>query len=162
MGRGYFFPIKPFLPESQSILAGNSDDANDMANIQILIAEDEKHTRLALRLVLRQAGFNVLETSNGKEAFQKITNHPIATCPINLIITDINMPSLDGLGLIDKLRELEITIPVMVITGYGDNNLIQRLQERDCAAYIDKPFIPEEVISQVKTVLHRRNPHALV
>lgn len=143
-------------------VTGKAEDPNEMKNVHILIAEDEKHTRLALRLVLRQAGFNVLETCNGSEAFTKITNHPLATCPINLIITDIKMPSLDGLGLIDKLRESKITIPIMVITGYGDNNLMRRLQKRGCAAYIDKPFIPEEVLSRVRTVLHQQNPHALV
>lgn len=125
-----------------------------MTGKQILIAEDEKHTRLALHLVLRQAGFDVVLTANGRDAYEKIMDQPAAS-PISLIITDFKMPELDGLGLIDKLHASGIDIPVMVITGFGDSDLMLRLQERGCVAYIDKPFIPEEVISQVRTVLHQ-------
>jgi len=125
-----------------------------MAGNCILIAEDEKHTRLALALVLRQAGFSVLLADNGRDALEKILAQNNKRT-ISLIITDFRMPRLDGLGLIDKLHEAGIIIPVMVITGYGDNEMMQQLRNRGCLAYIDKPFIPEELLSQVTTALQQ-------
>ena len=119
---------------------------------RILIAEDEKHTRLALYLVLRQAGFGVILTTNGLEAYEKIRQQP-AGQPINLIITDFKMPGLDGLGLIDKLQDKGIPIPIMVITGYGDKELLRQLHKRGCASHIDKPFIPAEVLNRVADAL---------
>jgi len=126
-----------------------------MTSPRILIAEDEKHTRLALHLVLRQAGFSVILASNGLDAFEKIRQQP-ASHPISLIITDLKMPELDGLALIDKLHGAGIPIPIMVITGYGDKELRRQLHKRGCASYIDKPFIPAEVLARIANVL----PHA--
>ena len=123
-----------------------------MTSPQILIAEDEKHTRLALHLVLRQAGFSVILTSNGLEAYNKIQQQP-ANQPISLIITDFKMPELDGLGLIDKLQGAGIPIPIMVITGYGDKELLRQLHKRGCDSYIDKPFVPAEVLNRVTSAL---------
>ncbi|MBU1404629.1 MAG: response regulator [Proteobacteria bacterium] len=123
-----------------------------MTSPQILIAEDEKHTRLALHLVLRQAGFGVILTANGRDAYEKIRQQP-AGHPISLIITDFKMPELDGLGLIDKLQGANIRIPIMVITGYGDKELLRQLHKRGCASYIDKPFIPAEVLNRIAGVL---------
>lgn len=123
-----------------------------MISQQILIAEDEKHTRLALHLVLRQAGFKVILATNGREAYEKIRQQATGS-PINLIITDFKMPELDGLGLIDKLKRAGISIPIMVITGYGNKELLRQLHKRGCASYIDKPFIPAEVLNQIATTL---------
>lgn len=123
-----------------------------MSNPQILIAEDEKHTRLALHLVLRQAGFSVILTTNGLDAYEKIRQQP-ASHPISLIITDFKMPELDGLGLIDKLQGAGILIPIMVITGYGDPELLRQLHKRGCASYIDKPFVAAEVLNRVASAL---------
>ena len=123
-----------------------------MSNPQILIAEDEKHTRLALHLVLRQAGFSVILAANGLDAYEKIRQQP-ASHPISLIITDFKMPELDGLGLIDKLQGAGILIPIMVITGYGDPELLRQLHKRGCASYIDKPFVAAEVLTQVASAL---------
>lgn len=123
-----------------------------MTSPYILIAEDEKHTRLALNLVLRQAGFSVILATNGQDAYEKIQQQP-ASRPISLIITDFKMPQLDGLGLIDKLQGAGILIPIMVITGYGNKELLRQLNKRGCASYIDKPFIPTEVLSRVASAL---------
>jgi len=123
-----------------------------MTSQHILIAEDEKHTRLALQLVLRQAGFSVILATNGLDAYEKIRKQP-ASQPISLIITDFKMPELDGLGLIDKLQGADIPIPIMVITGYGDKELLQQLHKRGCSSYIDKPFIPAEVLNRIASAL---------
>ncbi len=124
-----------------------------MAGREILIVEDEPHTRLALNIVLRQAGFKVLEAENGRQAYERLAQLPEPRS-VKLIITDFKMPELDALGLLDLLRQADIAIPILVITGYGDNELRRQLRTRGCTAYIDKPFIPEEVVSRVASILH--------
>ncbi len=119
----------------------------------ILIAEDEKHIRLALGIVLRQAGFAVHVAANGHEAFEIVMRHAAGDNPITLIITDIFMPKVGGLELMDMLNEKGFAIPVIVITGYGNSELILKLRNRGFAGYLDKPFIPDELLTQVKTVL---------
>ncbi len=120
---------------------------------RILIAEDERHIRLALSLLLRQEGYEVEMAADGDEALHKLV-HPDAP-PFHLLITDIQMPELDGLELIDRLHERQITIPVIVITGYGNRKAAGKARRRRCAAYLDKPFQPEEILRRVADVLHR-------
>lgn len=119
----------------------------------ILIADDEKHIRLALDLVLRQAGFQVSVAIDGLEAFETVVRHAGGNNPVTLIITDIFMPRIDGLEFLDLLNERGFAIPVIVITGYGNSELILRLRTRGFAGYLDKPFAPEEILSRVAKVL---------
>ncbi|MEW6500184.1 MAG: response regulator [Thermodesulfobacteriota bacterium] len=120
---------------------------------RILIAEDEKHIRLALSLLLRQQGYEVEMAADGGEAFRRLS-HPDAP-PFHLLITDLQMPELDGLELIDRLTARKITIPVIVITGYGNRLVADMALSRHCAAYLDKPFQPAEILRRVADVLYR-------
>jgi DNA-binding NtrC family response regulator len=119
---------------------------------RILIAEDEKHIRLALSLLLRQEGYEVEVAADGGEALRKLV-HP-ETNPFHLLITDLQMPDLDGLELIDRLQEQRITVPVIVITGYGNREVACKVMHRRCAAYLDKPFQPDDILRRVADVLH--------
>lgn len=127
-----------------------------MTTPRILIAEDEKHIRLALSLLLRQEGYEVVMAADGGEALHKLI-HPAPT-PFHLLITDIQMPKLDGLELIDQLHEHRIAIPVIVITGYGNREMVGKVRHRHCAAYLDKPFQPDDIIRRVADVLRRPAP----
>jgi CheY-like chemotaxis protein len=119
----------------------------------ILIADDEKHTRLALDLVLRQAGFQVSVATDGHEAFETVIRQAGGKNPVTLIITDVFMPRIDGLKLLELLNNQGFAIPVIVITGYGNSELILKLRSRGFAGYLDKPFVPEEILSRVSKVL---------
>ncbi|MDA8164857.1 MAG: SpoIIE family protein phosphatase [Desulfobacteraceae bacterium] len=121
----------------------------------ILIAEDEKHARLTLSLTLRQAGYRISVAGNGREALEAITASTRGPEPVELLISDIQMPDLDGLGLMDGLRQRGIAIPVIGISGFGDKNLLMELLRRGCRDYLDKPFTPEEVVARVAKVLRQ-------
>ncbi|MEW6593609.1 MAG: response regulator [Thermodesulfobacteriota bacterium] len=124
-----------------------------MMRQRILIAEDEKHIRLALSLLLRQEGYEVEMAADGGEALRKLV-HP-DTPPFHLLITDLQMPEVDGLELIDRLEERRIAIPVIVITGYGNRETACKVRRRRCAAYLDKPFQPDDILRRVADVLYR-------
>ncbi len=123
---------------------------------RILIAEDERHIRLALSLLLRQEGYEVEVAADGDEALHKLA-HPAAS-PFHLLITDLQMPELGGLELIDRLHERRIAIPVIVITGYGNREVACKVRRRRCAAYLDKPFQPADLLRRVADLLHHPAP----
>ena len=126
-----------------------------MAGEHILVAEDERHARLSLALILRQAEFRVTVAEDGQDALAKIEADPGTNGPVDLLLTDIQMPRMNGLELLDRLRQLGIELPVIGITGFGDKELVVELLRHGCNEYIDKPFTSEEVINRVVMVLKR-------
>lgn len=120
----------------------------------ILIAEDEKHLRLTYELILAKEGFQVTVTNNGLEALFLLLKSQKGTFPcIDLVITDVRMPKIDGLQLIEKLHDEAITIPLIVVTGYGNNALIEELRRKGCTACLNKPFTAEELLEMVQKTL---------
>lgn len=127
-----------------------------MTSARILIAEDEKHIRLALSLLLRQLGHDVTAVQDGAEALLKLIQREKAGDQFDLVITDVQMPHVDGLQLLDRIKEHKIAVPVIVITGYGNKEIAHDLKSKHYAAYIDKPFIPDELLEKVENVLFQR------
>jgi len=125
-----------------------------MSTPRILIAEDERHIRLALSLLLRQEGYEVEVAADGAEAYHKIAGQR-RDLPFQLLITDLRMPELDGIDLIDRLARQRIPIPVIVITGYGNREVAGKVRRRNCAAYLDKPFQPDDILRRIAEVLRR-------
>lgn len=115
----------------------------------ILIVEDELRIRFLLRDYLMKEGFNVLEASNGEEGL-----FIFSTQKIDLILLDIMMPIMDGITMLEKLREVS-TIPVILLTAKGEEE--DKLQGYDYGAddYVTKPFSPKVLIAKVKALLKR-------
>lgn len=124
-----------------------------MSDKHILIVDDEPHLRVVMCLLLRQAGFQVSVAEDGVDAFCKIVECGGDSNPVHLIITDVFMPKVDGLELIDWVQHEQLGIPVIAISGYGNNDLIEDLRHRGCTEYLDKPFIPEDMLNRVEKVL---------
>ena len=72
---------------------------------------------------------------------------------IDLLITDIQMPGLTGLQLIDELRRMNFSVPVLVITAYGDSKLREGLMRQGRVYCLDKPFYEEKLIEEVFKIL---------
>ena len=120
---------------------------------RILIADDEEQMRFSLSLILSRKGYEVTSVVNGKEALAAITAMRKDGNPLDLLICDIRMPNLDGEGLIQKLRLANILIPTLVITGYGEKDLVVRLMRLGCRDFIDKPFEAKELEKRVDLIL---------
>jgi two-component system, cell cycle sensor histidine kinase and response regulator CckA len=111
----------------------------------ILLVEDELSIRMLIRAALVSAGYNVFVASNGEEGVRLFDEHGSR---IDLLITDMRMPRLGGLDLIDTLRQRRKTLKVLCITGYpvpGAEHL------EDTILY--KPFTREELLKAVKKQL---------
>ncbi|WP_238900406.1 response regulator transcription factor [Clostridium sp. YIM B02500] len=115
----------------------------------ILIVEDELRIRFLLRDYLIKEDFNVFEASNGEEGL-----FVFSTQKIDLVLLDIMMPVMDGLTMLEKLREVS-TVPVVLLTAKGEEE--DKLQGYDYGAddYITKPFRPKVLIAKVKALLKR-------
>jgi len=121
----------------------------------ILLAEDEQYVRVSLSAILKKAGYEVTTVEDGREALEKIIAAIDSSRPVDLLLTDIRMPGISGVELIDELERLNIVIPILVITGYGDKELIIHLMRKGCADYIDKPFDPEELLERLPPIFEK-------
>ena len=115
----------------------------------VLIVEDELRIRFLLRDYLIKDDFNVFEASNGEEGL-----FVFSTQKIDLVILDIMMPVMDGLTMLEKLREVS-TVPVILLTAKSEED--DKLQGYDYGAddYITKPFSPKVLIAKLKALLKR-------
>lgn len=115
----------------------------------ILIVEDELRIRFLLRDYLIKEDFNVFEASDGEEGL-----YIFSTEKIDLILLDIMMPVMDGLTMLEKLRDVS-TVPVILLTAKGEEE--DKLQGYDFGAddYVTKPFSPKVLIAKVKALLKR-------
>ncbi|MGD0127594.1 Chemotaxis protein CheY homolog [Acidobacteriia bacterium SbA2] len=124
-----------------------------MKPVNVLIVDDSSVMRKIVGRSLRQAGLDlvqVLEASNGSEALSLARENPL-----DLILSDINMPLMDGLEFVRQLRGIESaqhTPVVMITTEAGEGHVVQALS-LGASGYIRKPFTPEQIKERVIPLL---------
>lgn len=120
---------------------------------QILLVDDEVDFLFSASIALRKAGFRVGATENGREALSMIVEAKKNMNPYDLLVTDIRMPGMSGLELIDAVKRCGMDIPVFAITCYSDADLVREIKIKGCEGVIDKPFTPEELVDRIKGIL---------
>ncbi len=103
---------------------------------RILVVDDEKNICMVLKMLLEDDGFTVITASTGREAIEYLSGGEV----IDLIITDLKMPDIDGMGILDFLREIENGIPLILITAYGSIEAAVDAMKKGAADFITKPF----------------------
>jgi two-component system response regulator AtoC len=119
-----------------------------MSKQTILVVDDEAKMRRLLEIMLTQMDYDVLQASDGLEAVAVLTNHPV-----DLVITDLRMPNLDGIGLLRQLREHHNEMPVIVVTAYGTVESAVDAMKYGASDYIVRPFELEAVHAAVQRAL---------
>jgi DNA-binding NtrC family response regulator len=117
----------------------------------VLIVDDDDNLRYALSKLLRKAGYLVLEAHNGRVASKLLRK----AMP-DVLVTDIVMPEQDGMGLLNTARELNPSIPVLVMTGGGNIvglDYMSLAQTMGANATLCKPFDNDEVLSVVANLV---------
>jgi CheY-like chemotaxis protein len=118
---------------------------------QVLVVDDEDQMRKLIRLVLQQEGHTVVEASNGKRAIQHIQE-----AEIDLVISDIFMPDMDGLELIRGIRRTHPGIKILAIFGAGKEGpglYLNMAEQFGAGAILMKPFAPDQLIEKVSALL---------
>jgi two-component system KDP operon response regulator KdpE len=120
-----------------------------MAGERVLICDDEMHILRALRVVLKDAGFEVVATANGEEALDAAAVHPPAAAIIDLLL-----PDMDGVEVTGRLREWS-ELPIIVLSAVGEEEQKVRALEAGADDYVTKPFSPPELIARLRAALRR-------
>lgn len=118
----------------------------------ILTVDDSASIRLTTRIALTNAGYAVTEAVDGADGLSKLK-----TGSFDLIVTDLNMPNMDGLTMIRGLRQLPAYMgtPVIFLTTESDGDLKLQAKAAGATGWLTKPFDPETLIKIVRKVLGR-------
>jgi two-component system cell cycle sensor histidine kinase/response regulator CckA len=112
----------------------------------ILLVDDERSVLNLLNAVLRTSGHQVLTAANGLEGLAVFRSY---TGLIDLVITDIKMPVMDGFELVGRIRESKPNVKIICMSGYADQELPKGV------AFLPKPFLPNDVRGFVDRALSR-------
>ena len=107
---------------------------------KILIVDDEVNMRLVLKTMLKKEGYDVETAADGLEALALLKRHDVTAC-----VTDLRMPKLDGMGLLNRMVEEYPSIPVIIITAHGTVATAVDALKKGAFDYITKPFDQEEL-----------------
>ena len=118
-------------------------------SLTILAVDDSRTMRDMLKIALSDAGFEVVLAEDGEHGLETL-----AGMAPNVIITDINMPKLDGFGFIDGARKSEAHrgVPILVLTTESAPELKQRAKAAGATGWIVKPFDKEKLVSVIRRV----------
>jgi two-component system chemotaxis response regulator CheY len=119
--------------------------------ISVLTVDDSPSMRALLRASLTANGFAVEQAEDGQEALEWLS-----TNEVDVVLTDINMPRLDGFGLIEKLREtaLHADRPILVLTTESSDEKKARARRAGATGWIVKPFDAEKLTAALRRVAH--------
>jgi len=127
----------------------------------IIIVEDEKNLCSTLTFLLQKRGYKVAFFTDGFSAFIKIKKMVESNNSPDLVISDLQMPGLMGMELIDYINSLTFHIPVLVITGYGDKKTVINLMRKGCMDYLDKPFNDKIFLKSVENIFKKEEKRTL-
>lgn len=118
----------------------------------ILTVDDSSSLRMATRIALVGAGYAVTEAADGVEGLSKAKG-----AKFNMIITDLNMPNMDGLTMIKEIRKLPIQAgtPIIFLTTESDDAIKQQAKAAGATGWLTKPFQPDQLLKITRKVLGR-------
>ncbi|MBN2654459.1 MAG: response regulator [Nitrospirae bacterium] len=118
--------------------------------MKILIVDDDKTTRKLLTLYLKAKGYEVVAAENGLEAMEKL-----GTENVNLVVSDMNMPFMDGIELVKNMRNDAVLadMPVIMLTTEADEDEKKRAFDAGVNDYLVKPSNAEQITESIKRII---------
>ncbi len=118
----------------------------------ILAVDDSASLRMAIRIALTGAGYTVTEAGDGVEGLNKAT-----ATKFDLIVTDLNMPNMDGLAMIRELRKqpAQAGVPIIFLTTESDPEMKNEAKAAGATGWLVKPFVPDQLVKVARKVLGR-------
>jgi len=139
--------VRVFLPAQKRIVKDQATRIEDLRGNQTVLLVDNDEMVLSLgETILASAGYKVWVASSGQRALELFSQTP---AEIDLIVTDLVMPGMSGRELIDQVRRLSPTVPVLSVSGY----VRPSAENRDDDFYLRKPYTTQELLRKVKQVL---------
>jgi CheY-like chemotaxis protein len=151
-GHGATFRV--YLPRfdgpAEAATEGGASSEPRRGTETVLLAEDEDGVRSVTCESLRGAGYQVLEARHGREALRIAEQH---RGPIDLLVTDVVMPEMNGLELAENLRALRPSVRALYVSGYLTDANVRDQMLREGAQFLQKPFAPGDLTRKVGEVL---------
>ena len=122
------------------------------APLKVLIVDDEPPIRKLLRLGLRTRGYKLLEASDGKTSLRLLSQNP------DLIILDLELPDVEGLELLRKIRGRDHRVPIIVLSNHGSEAGKVEALDHGANDYVTKPFGMDELLARIRAAV-RHQPH---
>lgn len=119
----------------------------------VLVVDDEPSVRDIVGRILRKAGFQVLTANNGTEAVAIFRRDPAA---VALILLDLTMPQMDGRQTFLEIRRLRSDVPVIISSGYGDQDAVQDFSNGSPPLFLPKPYERRLLLDKVHSALNSK------
>ena len=153
--RIYFPQVAPAAPAEQtSARAPAQEIALLRGSETILLVEDEEAVRIFAANVLKRQGYEVFEAHNGLEAIELLRKET----RVRLLLTDVVMPEMGGPELVARLRDLDLTLPVLYMSGYAERAVVHNGLVKSKQPFLQKPFTPIALARKVREVLDKTAP----
>jgi CheY-like chemotaxis protein len=122
---------------------------------RVLVAEDDAEMRRLLVWRLQNAGFDTAECSDGYQLLDNLGNPVLSGDPddFDLIVSDIRMPGVTGLEVLEGIHETEWYVPMILITAFGNDEIHQQAERLGAAGMFDKPFDIDLLIERIREIL---------
>lgn len=119
-------------------------------NKTIMTVDDSASIRMMVSFTLKEAGYDVVEAVDGSDALEKLNSSPV-----HLVIADVNMPGMNGIELVRKLRVLPPYrfTPILMLTTESQADKKQKGKQAGATGWIVKPFKPQDLLGVVRKVL---------
>ncbi len=120
----------------------------------ILVVDDDGDIRLALEMLLQYEGYEVWTARDGREALARVEAEAKQGREVALVLSDLKMPGVDGLELLESLRALDSAPPVIMISGHGDVATAVEAMQRGAVNFLEKPLVDSRVLVTIQQALH--------
>jgi two-component system, chemotaxis family, chemotaxis protein CheY len=122
-------------------------------SFNVLIVDDSSSMRAIIKKIIKISGFGVgefLAAADGKEALKMLTDEWV-----DIVLTDINMPNMNGIELIAEMKKDELmrSIPVVMVTTEGSEKKMQEAMDLGASGYVKKPFLPEDIKRTLSSIM---------
>ncbi len=118
----------------------------------VLVVDDEPDVRKVVRMTLEKAGYDVVEAEDGEKGIEEIKKGENSLL-LNLIITDIRMPNMNGIDVLNYYRKEWPSIPLIVLTGFPDRDMATAMLQHGVVDYLVKPVEAEKLRASVAKAL---------
>jgi CheY-like chemotaxis protein len=130
-----------------------ANGTNSHRKVHVLVVDDSELIRRLVATMLRTAGYTVVLAENGRDALARLREHAV-----QLVVTDMMMPEMDGLELIAALRILRPDLPIIGMSGGSEksDHCLERAKKLGATTTLAKPFQKQQMLEAVAQVLHEQ------
>src|SRR5258706_8328159 len=118
---------------------------------RVLVVDDETAIREAIRMTLEYEGYRIDEARSGQEGIDKATK-----VPYDAILLDIKMPVLDGIEVLENLKEQKVASPVIMVSGHGDISTAVECTKRGAFDFLEKPLNRDKLLLAVRNAVRQQ------